>query len=211
MNEQKQAYLKNWASILTDNTERDLSKEAFKSMLLNSRSWDIFSSWILLISGATFTLIIPNLELLKNLMSLVNIKFFLLLLLGSSVFGVIAKYFSTAIEVLLNITIAVEGQFLQILNRFETEKTKIENSAKQDNLEINVEIDIKRVVQPIINQFPKFYHRFLWKALEAGKKDLLINYKKATKYTLIRGCCITIQIAFFIIAVLIFAVNIKNL
>ncbi len=211
MNGQKISYLENWASSLIENTERELSRELFRSMLLNSRSWDIFSSWILLVTGATFALIIPNLESLKNLVSLINIKLFLFLLLGSSVFGIIAKYFSTIIEVLLNITVAIESQFLQILNRFETEKTNIENSAKQSALEINVEIDIKRVIQPIVDQFPKIYHHFIWKALEEGKKDLLLNYKKATKYTLIRGFCITIQIIFFIMAVLVFAVNIKNL
>lgn len=204
--------LKKWTNNLIEDTERNLSKEVFKSILLNNRSMDIFSSWILLISGATFTLVIPNLESIKNLIGLINIQTFLYLMLISSIFGILAKYCFIIADIFFNVTIALESRFPQIINKFESEKTKIINIANQNSLSIkNIEIDAKRVMQPIIDQFPKIYHRFMWKVFNEGKKDLLLNYKKAAKFSLKGNFYMTMQIIFLVVAILIFAINIKIL
>ncbi|MCF7872874.1 MAG: hypothetical protein K9L80_01535 [Candidatus Omnitrophica bacterium] len=211
MNDQEKSNLINASQGLIKNTEDDITRELFRSLLSHSKSWDNFSSWILLISGSTFALIIPNLNSLKNLVSPINMQWILLLLLISSFFGVIAKYFSKLIEGLFGVTSTLENQLPIVIKKYKKEKNKIDNLAQKNNVNIKTDIDLKKVMQTIVNQFPKIYHKFMWNSFEQGKKDVLLNYKKTTRLVLRRGFYITMQIVFLVASIFILAANIKNI
>jgi len=209
MNERQNTPLENWARLTVENTENTLTKSLFNAILLNSKTFDIFSSWFLLITGAIFTLLISNLEAIRDIVDSFTISFFLFSMLASAIFGVIAKYCSIIIEILYNISKTVEKNFPQILNDFENEKEKIEKVAKESNKKIEVNINIEKALRPLIEQFPKLFHKFFWNSFEDGKKDLLLNHKKAAKYLLRRAFYATIQIIFFIVALLFFVKNVN--
>ena len=209
MNETENPSLENWAKLTIENTERTLTNSIFNAFLLNSKSFDIFSSWFLLITGAIFTLLVSNLEAIKHIVTPFTIILFFCLMIASAIFGVIAKYCSIMIEILYSIPKAIEKDFPRILDGFENEKEKIIEVAKQSKKQIEVNIDLKKVMQPFIEQFPKLLHRHFWKSFEEGKKDPLVNHKKATKYVLRHAFYATIQIILFIVALLIFMKNIN--
>lgn len=49
---QQSKHLKNWAKITVENTQTNLTKSLFDAILLNSKSFDTFSSWFLLVTPA---------------------------------------------------------------------------------------------------------------------------------------------------------------
>ena len=209
MNKIQNTSLENWAKLTVENTEKTLTKSLFNAILLNSKTFDIFSSWFLLVTGAMFTLLVSNLEPIRCIVDSFTITLFLFSMLASAIFGVIAKYCSIMIEILYNISKTLEKDFPQILSTFEIEKEKIEDMAKQSKKQIEVNINLEKVMRPVIEQYPKLFHRFFWKSVEAGKKDPLLNYKKATRYLLRRSFYVTIQIIFFIASLLFFVKNIN--
>ena len=167
MNQTQNSPLKKWVKLTVENTENTLTKSLFNAILLNGKAFDVFSSWFLLVTGAIFTLLVPNFEAIKHIVDSFTITLFLFLMIASVIFGVIAKYCSITIEVLYNISKAVEKDFPQILTDFENEKEKIEEVAKQNKEIVEINIDLKKVMRPLIQQFPKLYHRFFWKSFEA--------------------------------------------
>lgn len=209
MNETENPYLENWTKLVVENTERTLTNSLFNAFLLNSKTFDIFSSWFLLITGAIFTLLVSNLEAIKHITTPFTIMFFFYLMMASAIFGVIAKYCSIMIGILYSVSKAIAEDFPKILGDFENEKEKIAEVAKLSKKQIEVNIDLKKVLQPFIEQFPKLLHRHFWKSAEEGKKDPLVNHKKATKYVLRHAFYTTIQIILFIAALLIFMKNIN--
>lgn len=209
MDETENLYLQNWVKLLVENAERTLTNSLFNAFLLNSKTFDIFSSWFLLITGAIFTLLVSNLEAIKLIATAFTILSFFYLMMASAIFGVIAKYCSIMIGILYSVSKAIAEDFPKILGNFENEKGKIVEVAKQSQKQIEVNIDLKKVLQPFIEQFPKLLHRRFWKSFEEGKKDPLANHKKATRYVLRHAFYTTMQIILFIVALLIFMKNIN--
>jgi hypothetical protein len=193
---------------LKNKTEEELTKELFKSSLLNIKAWDQFSSLLLLILGAVLALIIPNLSAIKDIMCLSSIRWVLFLLLMSSISGLAAKYYFAAAHAVSGVTVTLENEFPKILSKFNAKKKELELMAPEEK--VNININVKAVIQPIIDQYPKFCHKFLWKLFEKGKDDILLNYKRITKYALLASLFITLQIFFFILVIIFIMINLKN-
>ena len=134
-------------------TEEQLLRAYVSSLLSTSPMIDKFSTWLFAGSGASATLLIANVDGITRIASLGNIKWALLLLILSGLFGFLEKYLATDIQVNLLQEKNLRDILAPLAADYRLQRNVIQGRANLDGNEIEVEIDIKKV----LNQYAIFH------------------------------------------------------
>jgi hypothetical protein len=129
--------LKNWAALHIQNTERDLAKSMFTQLLSQTGTLDSFSNWFLLLIGASFALIVPNLGAVSKILAFGSIRWFLLLFIAGALCGVAQKFFAMSVDMRLRLAGALEKDWTERLHAAEEEEKKIQAAAVHWGASVN--------------------------------------------------------------------------
>ena len=185
--------LKKDAEDLQAKTEERLLRAYVSSLLSTSPAIDKFSTWLLAGIGAAATLLITNIESISRIASFENIKWALLLLIVSGLFGVLEKYLALDIQGNLSQEKSLRDILAPLSADYQFRKSVIEGRAEVDGKSINVKIDIKKV----LNQYAALHPWPIRKKI--GRPDPLpIVLKK-------RVCCYYWQLVYAIIEIVLFS------
>ncbi len=201
--------LKNWASLHVQNTEREIAKVMFLRLLCHTRTLDAFSNWFLLVVGASFTLIVPNLASVATIIPAEAIRAFLILLIASSLCGIIEKLFAMKVDMRLQTAEALEKDLGSRLRTAEEEEKKILEAAEFWKTPVVTAIDFRRVVETLVSTYPRWLRKRAMKKADAGFRDPLDGFKDASREFWRQGCWFGAQFLFLIAAFVVVALTIK--
>src|SRR5690606_17521715 len=175
------ASLKTWASFHVQNTEREIAKVMFVRLLSNSRTLDAFSNWFLLLVGASFALVVPNVAAVVTIVPAGAVRAFLVLLIASALCGVMQKVFAGIVDMRLQMAEALEKDLGERLKAADEEAKKILQASEFWKTPVDVEIDYRRAVGTLISTYPRWMRKRAMKKADAGYKDPLDGFKDASR------------------------------
>lgn len=190
--------LDDWAQITKLSTHRELTKASFLAVLKTSPELDKLSNWLLILTGATATLVISNLESITKITSAFAVRSSLFILILSGLAGFVAMALSLYTNIYVQVEKDINATFEAILGKHN--KTEEEIQAVAGNLTDppNMEIDFNLIIQEFSSPFPAWYRKKIFKAAAESSKDPLWGYKRFTKYFLAQGIAVFTQVITFL-------------
>ena len=193
---------------LNKGTERDVSQFTFKAYLNNSIILEKFSTWLLAGVGASCALIIANINSISQIIGQSNIKYSLLILVCSGLFGFLSKYYAIQISIILSVDDYLRNALPLLLGAHIEEEKKIHSLASENNTAVNTIPNIIGAMR-IVNDFLPWYSRK--KALEGfekGLEDPLHGYKKGMKFLSFQTLATVAEFSCFLAFVVMVALSI---
>lgn len=187
------------AKITKKEAESKLIKMLFREILKTSPILDKFSTWLLIGTGTTASLMIANLEKILPIIGRVNFKDSIYFLVISILLGALAKIKFFNCQIALTINENLENQMVTILEEHDNKKEEIKKFDKNSNLKIDINIDIANVIQEFLKAFPGFTHRQLLQEFEKGTKDQFNQDRKNANNVFWQGIYITLQLLVFMV------------
>ena len=169
------------AENLIKNTELNISGISFRAMLNSSLILEKFSTWLLAGIGATCALIIANINSMSKIIDISTIKYSLMLLVISGLFGFLSKYYSIQIQIVLEVDEILRNLLPKILETHIEEEKKVHNTAQEQNVTINTIPDIIGSMRKVADSAPWFKRKKTLKDFEKGKEDPLFGYRRAMR------------------------------
>lgn len=199
--------LEEWATSVKLNTHQELAKASFMALLHTTSFVDKFSYWLLLLAGATATLIISNLASIHTIVSLSIIKSSLFILILSGIAGLVVKIISIYIGIFVKTNEDITNLFNTIFEKHDAAEEKMEEMAGEITEAPDMEIDFNLVLEEFSQPFPKWYKKKIFKAAEETEKDPLWGYKRNTKLYLGQTIAAFCQVLAFMVFVITIAIS----
>ena len=168
-----------WKNTTVTNGERDMLKSFVHSTVSSSTTLDKFSSWIIGASGAIAALTLSNVDkLTQDIFTLTDVKIILIILTGSILCGLVEKILATTCSTYIEMIDMLERKILASAEKFNAQKEPIEKMAKDNQISINAEIDIIKVIQTYIDFSPFYLKWYIEKETNKSIQDPTYADKK---------------------------------
>lgn len=197
--------LNNLAKITNNIAETRLTEILFGEILKSSPIFDKFSTWLLIGTGATASLMITNLEKISPIVGRTNLKDSIYLLTVSALLGFLAKFKYIHCQTMLAINEQMKEQILLALGKYNREIEEINNLAKENNHKIETNLDFENVINNFTKAFPRFTHSKLFKEFKEGTEDQLTQGRKNANSVFWQGVYTNFQLLAFISCILFIA------
>jgi hypothetical protein len=198
------------AKTLAKATETKLRGVIWRAIIENATEDEALSNGALILVGAMFALIIPNLRDLFQVFDLVPLKAAFVTLLSSAVLGLMAKAAHRAIKSKIDTNESdrrFEAIYLEYAERLKT----LSDEATAFGVEIGDTLDLREIVKPLDSLFPGLA-RWAIKRLRRGyeKSDPDRNWRSAYRRSLGYTFAVGFQLILLIAAVLLLLINLKR-
>lgn len=173
--------LEKLANITKANTELEVAKVFFESVLTTSPVIDRSASWLLVGLGTTTALIVANLEKTSLFIGNGSVSILLWLLLIGGLFGLAQKYVAVLLQIHLNVNQHVKRELTLVLDIHRKKEQEIKDLAERHAVTVNTEVDFLKSIQEIKKIVPWYQRLSFKKNLEKSLKDPLYGQKRAAR------------------------------
>lgn len=151
--------------------ENKIGTLIIESIISTNVHADKFSNSLLILSGAAITLTISNSSEVITALGVGSFKTFILFMVISAFFGVIAKCFHAYVTAILNLANGLREPFIKFYGEFDKFQSKRIKKFKiiDENLKIEPRtIDMKNVVESFSKNLPFFLKKSVTKSFSKG-------------------------------------------
>lgn len=200
--------LDEWATHVTLSTHQKLAKTCFHMILKSNIAVNDFTLWLLLITGATFTLIISNLSDIVNILPEFIIRSVIFILILSFIGGFISRSLSLYIQIFIQVRESSNEEILEIIQEHISQEDQMKEISGNVTTLPNMEITLPKLIKEISEPFPRFIKVKLLKEFIEYKSDPLSDYKRNIRILLWMWFCVISQALLFLLSVFIVALYI---
>lgn len=179
MVESQQDPLQEWARIAKENAEIEAAQAVLHAVISTAPSIEKFITWLLAGSAAAAALMLANLDGLLRVFAISELRAVILLLLLSTLIGLIGKALSVLIQTQIETIEQVKKRMGKVLDEYGKTEEKIEQSAAKRGQEVEMELSPVGIFALLKPAIPKLLHRWLDKSVEHGMQDRLLGLKRA--------------------------------
>ena len=158
-----------WNKLNKENTEHDIASALFISMASTSPIVDKFSMWLFAGTGATGALLITQINSVLPNISIFGFKVCMFMLIASSIFAFVAKYFSLRCQIQNEMTAMFTERTNAISAKHEENEEHIKELAQKTGIELETEINFNNVLKEYIRPFPKWVKWFVNRSIKKLK------------------------------------------
>lgn len=170
-----------WNRLNKFNAEQGFASALFQSMAQTSPIIDKFSMWLLAGTGATGALIISQIEKVIPHLTAVGIKWCLVLLIVSAIFGFFAKYKSLRCQIQTEMDNYIRELMVPIFAKHNEDESRIQEFARQRGLELETEINFMNVIEEVSSPFPFWVKWIIQRNVAKNKGNRQASYHIAVK------------------------------
>ena len=169
------------ANIAKANTELEVAKVFFESVLTTSPVIDRSASWLLVGLGTTTALIVANLEKTSLFIGNGSVSILLWLLLIGGLFGLAQKYVAVLLQIHLNVNQHVKRELTLVLEVHKKKEQEIKGFAERHAVTVNTKVDFSKSIQEIKKIVPWYQRPSFKRNLEKSLEDPLHGQKRAAR------------------------------
>jgi hypothetical protein len=170
-----------WNRLNKENSEHDIASAMFISMANTSPVVDKFSMWLFAGTGATGALLITQINSVLPSMSITGFRACMFMLIGSSIFAFIAKYFALRCQIQNEITAMFTERADVIFAGHEKNEERIEEIARERGIEIETDINFSNVIKEYVRPFPKWVQWLVNRSTQKNEGDRQAGHHLAVK------------------------------
>jgi hypothetical protein len=195
------------ADKLNKETELNISQLTFKAILNSSAVLEKFSTWLLAGIGVICALIITNINSISKIIDPSILKYSLIILVVSGVFGLLCKYYFIQIQIVLELDDILRKKLPEIMT-FHIEKEKqIHAKAQEQGILVNTVPDILGAMRKALDSVPWFKRKSAQKGFEKGALDPLFGYRRGQRFLYYQSAVTVLEFICFLSFIFIIAVN----
>ncbi len=157
-------------------TEHDMVSAMFISVANTSYIIDKFSMWLFAGTGATGALLITQINSVLSSMSIAGFKACMFMLVVSSIFAFVAKFFSLNCQMENEMTAMINEKTKPIFEKHEENEEKIEKYAKERAMKLETDINMNNVLKEYMRPFPKWMQWIIKHQAQKTEGDMLAAY-----------------------------------
>ncbi len=165
-----------WNRLNKENTERDMVSAMFISVANTSYILDKFSMWLFAGTGATGALLITQINSVLSSMSIAGFKVCMFMLVVSSIFAFVAKFFSLNCQIVNEVIAAINEKIKLLFEEHEENEEEIEKYAKERTMKLETDINMNNVLKEYMRPFPKWIQRIIKQQAQKAEGDPLVAY-----------------------------------
>ncbi len=159
-----------------ERAEHDLVSAMFISIANTSHILDKFSMWLFAGTGATGALFITQINSILSNMSITGFNACLIMLIASSIFAFVAKYFSLCCQVGTQAITTFLEKANTIYENYTKDKDRIEEIARERGIELDTNLDPQIFHRESARQFPKFMQGWMMRHAQKPESDPQAGY-----------------------------------
>ncbi len=149
-----------WNRLHIENTENAILESLVESISGSVIILDRFSDWVSILTGATFVILISNIQSILPYLSVNGFKFSALMLVISAILGIASKYFSMLCQINIESTKSTKDAVISLLEKHSIDEEKIINAAEEQGIQLKTDIDFPKVADRFYRLFPKCTYWF---------------------------------------------------
>ena len=165
-----------WNRLNKETAEHGVVKAMFNSMVNTNPIIDKFSMWLFAGTGATGALLITQIDSVIYNMSLYGFKSCMFMLIVSSIFAFIAKFFSLHCQIGNEAIPALLEKAEHIAKNYKENKKNIEERAKEQGIELETNISMDNIMKEYIRPFPIWTRWMINHSFRKAKDVPLLAY-----------------------------------
>ncbi len=148
--------LQKWNRLNKENAEHSIVSVMFASVVSKSPEIDKFSTWLLVGTGGTATLLISNIKDIQNALSPLGFKIGLSLLVASGLMGILARCVNVFFQAGGDQQSKLIEQIQPFLDKHAEDEKKILELAKAQELTLETKIEVDRILKEYMKPFPSW-------------------------------------------------------
>jgi hypothetical protein len=191
--------LQAWAANEKDIAENNFYRILIESAVRPSDQTNSFSTWLLGAAGATFAIIIANLNKLHNYIQISSLKRLLLILTCSIVCGLAQKYMAHLVQQYALIMPEGNKRIRELIIDYSKKQEKIQESAEVMETTVDASLDFKKPINRFLNVIPRWIRPIAKKQFDQGLKDELLGYDKAIKTYFRQNIWLSLQLLWILV------------
>lgn len=198
MNNQEHQDLIDYANLVRSNAEISFTSAMLDSAIRSSITVNRFSTFLLIGSGATVSVFVTNIDKLLPIINQFGFKASALLLVGSILFGIAAKFRSIQCEISIENRNFIQERLPKILEELDKHQGLISTRSSQLNITVDSELRMDRVISDFLKPFPRFIRYIALRNLNKNSDSSQVAYLNSIKHWLSQCFFTLLQTAFFV-------------
>ena len=168
-----------WNRLNIENTEQAFASALYQSTSENTANLDWFSTWLLAGTGATGALLVTQIKAVVPFLTATGLRVCLWTLAASAIAGFFAKYKALRCALQLHLQERIKELMNPVFQKHAADEERIKDYAIKQQLKIETEINLQKVIQEFIKPLPWWVKIFaVWKT-KRMKKDRQAGHRMA--------------------------------
>lgn len=194
-----QESLEKLEELIETNFHNSMVSAASEAIIGTHEVFDKFSSWLLVGSGATAALIIVNVDKIVPYVSQFGLRWGILLLTASALFGFCAKYFEIAVSASKKVGQDSTDLMTGKMKAYEEALERFDNIAEKSGYIRNEKNQFENFLADFINLFPyDFMRRKIARIIDKDKDKLARGNRRAIWYVVHQSFSVFLQSLFYL-------------